>query len=129
MKVGAVWDRGRLLPKAELDIAGPKGDQEHVTALVDTGFTEWLTLPPETIEQLGLNRVSEETLTFGNLTRQAIDVYEVHIFWISEWFTVLAHELPGEPAIGMELLRGHRLEFDALRDADVDVEPVIPTMS
>ena len=129
MRVGTVRDHGRLLPKAELEIAGVGGNTQSVLALVDTGFTEWLALPPEVIEQLGLIRVSQEILTFGNLTRDAVGVYEAHIFWISEWLSVLVHQLPGEPAIGMELLRGHRIEFDALRDAEIDVEPVVPASS
>jgi predicted aspartyl protease len=37
-----------------LVIAGPAGNQAKIDAVLDTGFTDFLTLPPATIAALGL---------------------------------------------------------------------------
>ena len=100
------------------------GDSVPVAALIDTGFTEWLTLPPDAIGQLGLRLVGNASLIFGNSAIEEIDIYEGRVYWCGFWRTIQVHELPGVPTIGMELLRGYRVVFDALGDGVVDVEPM-----
>ncbi len=126
MKVGSVWDRsGRLFPMLRFEIERLGGDSVPVAALIDTGFTEWLTLPPDAIEQLGLRRVDHASLTFGNSGTEEVDIYEGRVYWCGFWRPIRVHELPGVPTIGMELLRGHRIEFDALGDGEIDVEVIV----
>ena len=36
-----------------LDLRGPAGRTRHVDAVVDTGFSRFLTLPPSLVEELG----------------------------------------------------------------------------
>ena len=129
MKVGSVWDRGRLYPTARLRVERANVEPALVVGLIDTGFTGWLALPPNMVEQLGLKKIDSGTVEFGDLTRQTANLYEARVLWCDRWYTITVHELPGEPTIGMELLRGHRIQFDALRDADVDIEPVVPIES
>src|SRR5438105_15966133 len=56
-------DEGRI----RLKVKGPKGERE-VEAIVDTGFTAYLTLPPPLIAALGLQwqRVESFTLADGS---------------------------------------------------------------
>lgn len=124
MKVGKVWDRGRLFPTASLQVERLGSGPVSVAATIDTGFTEWMALPPDIVNELGLSLVDRERLIFGNSAREEINVYEARVYWGGAWRTINVHELPGEPVIGMEMLRGHRVEFDALGDADVEVEPI-----
>ena len=126
MKIGTVCDRGRLFPKAECQIERSGNDPVPLVAYIDTGFTEWLALPPNAIERLGLRLVASQRIRFGNLAREMINVYQARVNWCGNWHSIRVHELPREPTIGMELLRGHRIEFDALGDAEIDVEAVKP---
>ena len=127
--MGTVLDLGRLYPTAQLEIEGVGSASLPLAAVIDTGFTEWLALPPDMVDQLGLRFVDRERLMFGNSASEDIEVYEARVKWCEEWHTIRVHQVPDDPAIGMELLRGHRIEFDALRDAEIDVEPVVPASS
>ena len=129
MKVGTVWDRGRLFPIAQLEIERAGDGPALVVAVIDTGFTEWLALPPEAIEILGLQLIGVRRIRFGNLARELVSVYEARVKWCEEWRTISVHRVPGDPTIGMEMLRGHRIDFDALGDAEIDVEAVGPMKS
>ena len=129
MKVGTVLDRGRLFPTGKLEIETRNDGVVPVVAIIDTGFTEWLTLPSDMIKQLGLRRAGRTRLIFGNSTDEMVNVYEARVRWCETWMNIRVHQVSDIPMIGMQLLRGHRIEFDALRDAEIDVEPVIPMMS
>lgn len=124
MKVGSVWDRGTLFPTARLEIELDGYGPVPVVAFIDTGFTEWLALPPDAIERLGLKWVDNQPIGFGNSLSENVDIYEARVYWGKVWRTVRVHQVLGNPTIGMELLRGHRIEFDALGDAAIDVEAV-----
>lgn len=43
-------DEGRI----QLKIKGLRGREQEVDAVIDTGYTEWLTLPPSLVAALGL---------------------------------------------------------------------------
>ncbi len=125
MNVGSVWDRGRLFPTARLEIELVGYGPVPLVAFIDTGFTEWLALPSDAIERLGLNWVDNQRIRFGNSASEDVNIYEARVYWGRVWRTIRVHQVPGNPTIGMELLRGHRIEFDALGDAEIDVEPVV----
>ena len=124
MKVGSVWDRGRLFPTAQLEVERVHRDPVQVVAFIDAGFTEWLALPSDIVDRLGLRVVDGDELISANSAREVVSVYEARVKWCDEWRTIRVHEISGNPTIGMEMLRGHRLEFDALGDAEIDVEAV-----
>ena len=95
MKLGTVWDRGRLFPIAQLEIERVNDDPAPLVAIIDTGFTEWLTLPPNAIERLGLRLIGIRAITFGNLAIENVDVYEARVNWCEEWHSIRVHELLG----------------------------------
>ena len=109
---------------AQLEIERHGFGPVPLAAVIDTGFTAWLALPPEAIERLGLTFKGKGTIRFGNQARQSLSVYRARVKFCGQWITIDVHEIPGDPTIGMELLRGHRLEFDALPGAEVEIEPV-----
>lgn len=125
MRVGTVLDLGRLYPTAKLEIEGVGNASLPLAAVIDTGFSEWLALPAYMVRQLELRFAGREQLIFGNSARAMINVYEARVYWSKSWRTVRVHEVSGDPTIGMELLRGHRIEFDALGDSEIDVEAVV----
>ena len=83
-----------------------------------------MALPLDMVGKLGLRLVDNDPLIFGGSAIEEINVYEARVKWCETWHTIRVHQVPGLPTIGMELLRGHRIQFDALGDAEVDVEPV-----
>ena len=43
-----------------LVVAGPRGQQQDIEAIIDTGFTGFLTLPPALVAALGLPWLSRQ---------------------------------------------------------------------
>ena len=96
MKVGTVWDRGRLYPMARLEIELVGYGPVPLVAFIDTGFTEWLTLPPDAIERLGLKWVDNQRIRFGNSASEDVNIYEARVYWGEVWRTVRVHEVSGD---------------------------------
>jgi len=41
--------------RIRINVRGPSGRRKHIEAVIDTGFTGWLTLPASVISALGLS--------------------------------------------------------------------------
>src|SRR5207247_5067254 len=78
MIVGIVRGREALI---RLTIRGFRGRQQEIEAVVDTGYTGWLTLPPTVIAALNLRwrSVGRGILADGSVT--AFDVYQAKVVW------------------------------------------------
>lgn len=52
-----------------------------VEAVVDTGFTGYLSLPPDRVEDLGLTYLGDEILVQANGSREVALVYRATVEW------------------------------------------------
>lgn len=95
-----------------LSLRGPPGQAQQLEAVVDTGFTGFLTLPPSLIAGLGLvfQGTSEATLADGS--RVSFDAYQAAVLWDGQSRVVLVDEADTTPLIGMLLLDKHNLNID-----------------
>jgi clan AA aspartic protease len=95
-----------------LSLQGPVGEPREVEAVVDTGFTGFLTLPPSLVTELGLvfRGASEGTLADGS--EVSFDVYDATVLWDGEPRVVLIDEADTTPLVGMLLLDRHNLNID-----------------
>jgi clan AA aspartic protease len=103
MIVGRVKRREPVIP---LTIHGLGGQRLEVEAVVDTGYTGWLTLPPRLIVLLRLrwDSFGQGTLADGSVV--VYDVYLAKILWNGRLRRIRVNELPATPLVGMSLLRG-----------------------
>ena len=94
-----------------LFLQGRVGDAREVEAVVDTGFTGFLTLPPSLVAELGLavKGTSEGTLADGSGV--SFDAYDATVLWDSEPRVVLIDEADTTPLVGMLLLNRHNLNI------------------
>lgn len=78
MIVGRVRNRGPVTP---LIVYGTRGRSIEMEAVVDTGYTGWLTLPSELITTLRLrwDSFGQGTLADGSVV--AYDVYFARVLW------------------------------------------------
>jgi predicted aspartyl protease len=67
MITGVFNDREARVP---LVVHGPNDHEQGVAAIVDTGFSGYLTLPLEVVEALGLERLGEGEALIGDGTIQ-----------------------------------------------------------
>jgi clan AA aspartic protease len=82
-----------------------------VEAVVDSGYTGTLTLPPALITLLGLRWQSTQRATLADGSTCVFQVYVGKVVWDSKVRRILVDEANADPLIGMRLLRGHELKM------------------
>lgn len=119
---GAVTVDGREAVLA-VEVLSPSGAPPlPVEAVVDTGFTGHLTLPPATVEALGLPIVgsAESVLADGSLVME--DVCLARVLWHGEERPARVLVADATPLLGMALLRGSELRVECVGGGEVAVE-------
>ncbi len=116
---GAVNAKREAFVEVEIILA----DEENVVqpALIDTGFSGFLSLPPDTISELELPFVEEKIFVLANQREEQISLYQAVILWDGEKRLVLV-AATGIPLIGMALLEGFRLTVDVTDGGAVLIE-------
>ena len=91
-------------------------------AVVDTGFNGHLTLPPATVEALGLPTIgsAESILADGSLVME--DVCMARVPWHDGERPVRVLVADATPLLGMALPRGSELRVECVSDGEVSVE-------
>ncbi|MXW36143.1 MAG: clan AA aspartic protease [Chloroflexi bacterium] len=90
--------------------------------MLDTGFTGYLTLPAADIQQLGLPPGGERTFRLASGELHTFEVYDGSVLWHGHSTEALVLQAEGLPLIGMSLLWGSRVTFDALAGGIVEIE-------
>jgi clan AA aspartic protease len=93
-----------------------------IQAVIDTGFTDRLTLPPEIVEELKLplRGAVEAILADGSV--ETLPVYRVRLLWHGKEHDIRAYAASGDPLAGMALLAGSELRIEAAPGGAVVVE-------
>ena len=93
-----------------------------VDALIDTGFSGFLTLPSDTISTLGLSWQGRDIATLGDGTSCTFEVYIGLVIWDGQYREIYINESETVPLIGMRLLRGYDLRIQAIEGGIVTIE-------
>jgi clan AA aspartic protease len=101
-----------------LTVRGPQA-QDEVEAVVDTGFSGYLTLPLALIATLDLpfRRPGRAVLADGSET--LFDVYEAEVAWDERPRRVFVDAADTDPLVGMALLEDHELTVRVVNEGDV----------
>ena len=108
MIVGIVQAREPLI---RLTIRGYRGRERKIEAVVDTGYTGWLTLPPTVIAALNLRWRSFGRAILADGSLSSFDVYQAKVEWDGRLRPVFVDEFDATPLIGMALLRGYEYKM------------------
>jgi clan AA aspartic protease len=92
--------------------------------VVDTGFTDFLTLPEESITamKLSFSHRAYGTLADGNPIE--FDVYAATILWDNEELTVPVVATGKRPLLGTSLLEQYALKVEFIEQGKVSVEKI-----
>ncbi|PSF35014.1 clan AA aspartic protease [Aphanothece hegewaldii CCALA 016] len=93
-----------------------------VDAVIDTGFSGFLTLPSDMISTLGLIWQGRDVGTLGNGTFCIFEVYMGFVIWDGQYREIYINESETVPLIGMQLLRGYDLRIQAIEGGIVTIE-------
>jgi clan AA aspartic protease len=108
MIIGAVKsDEARI----RLTVKGRRGREHEVDAVIDSGYSGALTLPPALITALGLRWQSEAWATLADGSMCVFQVYRGKLVWDGKVRSILVDAADADPLVGMGLLRGHELKM------------------
>lgn len=105
-----------------LTLIGPMGRTREIEAVVDTGFSEILTLPSELATESGLDHIDVHEMILADGIVTTFDVFDVRVMWSGQVRDIEAHASAGDSLVGMAMLKGHRLTVDVVEDGKVLIE-------
>ena len=92
-------------------------------ALVDTGYTGFLTLPLAILAELNLEIFASGRLTMADGHAVDVDLYQATILWDGQPRTIEVDALESEVLVGMSLLEGYDLHVHTVVDGQITINP------
>jgi clan AA aspartic protease len=96
--------------------------RQVIDAVIDTGFTGFLTLPLTIITSLDLRLYGREEGTLGDGSTCIFDVYSGLIIWDGEFRRIDVNASETSPLLGMSLLYGYQMRLDAIEGGMVTIQ-------
>jgi clan AA aspartic protease len=119
---GTVNSRHEILIRVTVRTAA--GQEQEIEAVLDTGFTGLLILPPATIAGLGLRRRSRSYAVLANGNVEQFDVYATTVIWDGRPRRILIYSVDTAPLLGMTLLIGHELRAQVVAGGIAEISPI-----
>ena len=105
-----------------LVVGNANSQRQVIDAVIDTGFTGFLTLPLATITSLNLQLYGREEGTLGDGSTCIFDVYSGLVIWDGELQRIDINASEAAPLVGMSLLYGYRIQLDAIEGGSVTIQ-------
>jgi clan AA aspartic protease len=93
-----------------------------VDAVIDTGFTSFLSLPLSIITDLGLPWHFRDIGTLGDGSEVVFEIYKAIVIWDGQNQIVDVAASDSDPLVGMSLLQGFKLQIEAVENGLVTIE-------
>lgn len=105
-----------------LSVQSVDGYEHAINAVIDTGYTGDLTLPPSQITELRLTWLGYTSAVLGDGSLQQFEVYAATVTWDGQARAVEIDASDTEPLVGMGLLYGHEIRIQAIDGGAVIIE-------
>jgi clan AA aspartic protease len=105
-----------------LVVGNANSQRQTIDALIDTGFTGFLTLPLSVITSINLRLYRREAGTLGDGSVCIFDVYRGLVIWDGEFREIDINASEADPLVGMSLLYGYRIQLDAIEGGTVTIQ-------
>jgi clan AA aspartic protease len=101
--------------EAVLTVVVKNGNKfKSINAVIDTGFTGFLSLPIAIITELDLSWNYRDRGTLGDGSETLFDIYDAMVIWNGQYREIEVNRAETDPLIGMSLFRGYRLQIDTI---------------
>lgn len=108
-----------------LVVRGPQRQEQEINAVIDTGFTGFLTLPPSLITTLGLPFRRRGRAVLGDGSEILFDIYEATVLWDGQQRRVAIDSADTDSLVGMALLYGYELTVQAVVGGRVCIKAIL----
>jgi clan AA aspartic protease len=98
----------------QLVVLGENKQNKGIKAVIDTGYTGFLTLPSAVITTLGLTWYMQQEGVLGDGSLCMFNVYEASVIWDGVIRSIEINESEADPLIGMGLLEGYELKIQGI---------------
>jgi clan AA aspartic protease len=95
---------------------------KSINAVIDTGFTGFLSLPQSLIDELELPWSYSDFATLGDGSETLFDIHNANVIWDGQFREIEINSADTEPLLGMSMLRGYRLEVDTIQGGLVTIK-------
>jgi clan AA aspartic protease len=92
-----------------------------IDAVIDTGYTGFLSLPSEIIVTLNLPWTGIDRGTLGDGSEVSFEVYAARVIWDGEYRDIPINEAETDPLVGMSLLYGYDLRIQTIEGGTVTI--------
>ena len=106
----------------KLKVVGLNGREEIVDAVIDTGFTGFLTLPSSLIASLGLPFQVRQQIILGDGNLYPVNVHTGSVEWDGRARRIDIEEADTTPLVGMALMYGYKLTVEDIDGGAVTIE-------
>ena len=101
--------------EAVLTVVVKNGNKfKSINAVIDTGFTGFLSLPIAIITELDLSWNYRDRGTLGDGSETLFDIYDAMVIWNGQYREIEVNRAETDPLIGMSLFRSYRLQIDTI---------------
>ncbi len=121
MIFGFVQNREAII---QFVVIGNQQKKQGIRAVIDTGFTGNLTLPPSVIADLELTWFTQQEAYLGDGSRRTFDVYSGTVIWDGQLRVIEINASDTAPLVGMALLEGFELRVQAYEGGSVTILPI-----
>ena len=119
----AIQDEGGgLEARVEISVEDSNGVLHTAQVIIDTGFTDWLTLPTDFVKRLGLSSDGSRDMTMADGSVGIYQHYSGKILWDGRLREAAIIALDAQPLLGTKALAGSRLTIDFQDGGEVTIQ-------
>jgi clan AA aspartic protease len=107
-----------------LVVSNANRQSQLIDAVIDTGYTGFLSLPREIIIDLNLPWTGIDRGTLGDGSEVTFEVYAATIIWDGQYRNIPVNEAETDPLVGMSLLHGYDLHIRAVAGGNVSIKAI-----
>lgn len=105
-----------------LQLRGPGGQAREIEAVIDTGYSGFLVLPPTVVRDLGLPYLSHGQAILADGSEVTFNVHDVTVLWEGQPRHIEVDSTGYTPLAGMSLIRSHSLYVEVEHGGRVVIE-------
>jgi clan AA aspartic protease len=95
---------------------------KSINAVIDTGFTGFLSLPQSIIDELELPWSYSDFATLGDGSETLFDIHNANVIWDGQFREIEINSADTDPLLGMKMLRGYRRQVNTVQGGLVTIE-------
>lgn len=107
-----------------LVLAGSTERTIEIDAIIDTGFTDYITVSSDLVDRLALRFRESMAYELANGDLDVFDLYEGRVLWDGLWREVIISRADGGSLVGMALMQGCHLSVDVIDGGRVEIRPL-----